>query len=327
MVNITADRIRELYRTMLRIRRFEESVSSLFARGRMPGFTHSYIGMEAVAAGVCVGLKPSDLVTSTHRGHGHAIAKGLDLAGLMAELYGKRTGVCKGRGGSMHLADLKQGLLGGNGIVAGGLPMATGAALAQKLDGSKNVVIAFVGEGGVNQGAFHESLNLASIWTLPVIFVIENNIYTEYCHYRTVTAIETLSDRGNSYKMANLLVDAQDVVEMHKAATQAIECARYGGGPTLLEARTYRFHGHHEGEEQILGRNVYRTVEEIEQWRRMRDPIEIVRAQLLAVEAGDGFFAKVDEEVNNEIRHAIEFAEASELPTPAEAADFVYTNL
>src|SRR3989442_1133405 len=164
--------MRELYRTMLTIRRFEETVSSLFARGRMPGFTHSYIGMEAVAAGVCVGLRPTDKVTSTHRGHGHAIAKGLDLAALMAELYGKRTGICKGRGGSMHFADVQRGLLGGNGIVAGGLPMATGAALAHKLDGRDDVVIAFVGEGGVNQGTFHESLNLASISTLPVIYSI-----------------------------------------------------------------------------------------------------------------------------------------------------------
>ena len=321
---MNAERMRELYRTMLRIRRFEEIVSSLFARGRLPGFTHSYIGMEGVAAGVCVGLQPTDLVTSTHRGHGHAIAKGLDLAGLMAELYGKRTGVCKGRGGSMHFADRQRGLLGGNGIVAGGLPMATGAALAHKLDGQRNVVVAFVGEGGVNQGTFHESLNLASIWALPVLFVIENNIYTEYCHYRTVTAIETLSDRGNSYGMANLLVDAQDVVAMHKAAVEAIERARSGGGPTLLEARTYRFRGHHEGEEQILGRNVYRTVEEIEEQRRLRDPVELLKTRMLEAGVSDEFFVQVDEETGKQIRQAVEFAEASETPSPAEAGDFVY---
>ncbi len=322
MANVTSERLQELYRMMVTIRRFEETVSSLFARGRMPGFTHSYIGMEAVAAGVCVGLRPEDLVTSTHRGHGHAVAKGLSLAGLMAELYGKRTGVCKGRGGSMHFADRQLGLLGGNGIVAGGLPMATGAALGQKLDGNGNVVIAFLGEGGVNQGTFHESLNLASIWTLPVIYVIENNIYTEYCHYRSVTSIDTLSDRGNSYEMANLLVDAQDVLAMHKAATDAIERARDGGGPSLLEARTYRFRGHHEGEDQILGRNIYRTVEEIEEARKSRDPIELMKKKMAGVEAE--FFTKVEDEVARKIQQAVEFAEASELPSPSEVGEFVY---
>ena len=322
-MGVTAERMRELYRTMLTIRRFEETVSSLFARGRMPGFTHSYIGMEAVAAGVCVGLRPTDKVTSTHRGHGHAIAKGLDLAALMAELYGKRTGICKGRGGSMHFADVQRGLLGGNGIVAGGLPMATGAALAHKLDGRDDVVVAFVGEGGVNQGTFHESLNLASIWTLPVIYVIENNIYTEYCHYRTVTALDKLSDRGNSYGMANMLVDAQDVLAVHESTLEAVERARSGGGPTLLEARTYRFRGHHEGEEQILGRNVYRTVDEIEEQRRLRDPIALLKARM-SDGVGDDFFARADEQIGEAVLHAVKFAEASEPPSSTEASEFVY---
>lgn len=323
-MSVTAERMRELYRTMLRIRRFEETVSSNFARGRMPGFTHSYIGMEGVAAGVCVGLRTTDLVTSTHRGHGHAVAKGLDISALMAELYGKRTGVCKGRGGSMHFADKQLGLLGGNGIVAGGLPMATGAALAHKLDGKKNVVIAFLGEGGVNQGTFHESLNLAAIWTLPVIYVIENNIYTEYCHYNTVTAIETLSDRGNSYGMANQLVDAQDVIAMHEATVTAVERARNGGGPTLFEARTYRFRGHHEGEDQILGRNVYRTVDEIEEQRRTRDPIDLLKTRMLSAKVSSDFFTQVEEEVGKEMQQAVDFAEKSDLPLPAEAGNFVY---
>jgi pyruvate dehydrogenase E1 component alpha subunit len=323
-MTVPVESLRELYRTMVTIRRFEETVASLFARGRMPGFTHSYIGMEGVAAGACMGLRPADVVTSTHRGHGHAVARGLDLAALMAELYGKRTGICKGRGGSMHFVDRQRGFLGGNGIVAGGLPMATGAALAQKLDGSGNVVIAFVGEGGVNQGTFHESLNLAAIWALPVVYVIENNIYTEYCHYRSVTAIDTLSDRGNAYGMPNGLVDAQDALQMHKAATEAIERARAGGGPTLLEARTYRFHGHHEGEEQILGRNVYRTVEEIDEQRRERDPVELLKQRLSAAGVGEIFFARVEEEVGAEVSRAVEFAETSELPAAAEASELVY---
>lgn len=319
------ERMRELYRAMLTIRRFEEKVSSLFARGRMPGFTHSYIGMEAVAAGVCVGLRATDQVTSTHRGHGHAVAKGLDLGLLMAELYGKRTGICKGRGGSMHFADLQRGLLGGNGIVAGGLPMATGAALAHKLDGRDDVVVAFVGEGGVNQGTFHESLNLASIWTLPIIYVIENNIYTEYCHYRTVTAIDKLSDRAAAYGMSGMMVDGQEVLEVHEAATAAVERARRGGGPTLMEARTYRFRGHHEGEDQILGRNVYRTVDEIEQHRRLRDPIELLKAWMPA-SVEDDFFDRIEEEVQETIVRAVEFAEASDLPAPTDAGDFVYSS-
>jgi len=314
----------ELYRTMLTIRRFEETVSKQFARGRMPGFTHSYIGMEAVAAGACVGLRPTDKVTSTHRGHGHAVAKGLDLAALMAELYGKRTGICKGRGGSMHFADMQLGLLGGNGIVAGGLPMATGAALASKLDGRGDVVVAFLGEGGVNQGTFHESLNLASIWMLPVIYVIENNIYTEYCHYRSVTAIDTLCDRGTAYGMPNKLIDAQHVLDVHESVNEAVERARTGGGPTLLEARTYRFRGHHEGEDQILGRNVYRTVDEIEEQRRERDPLTLFRARMPA-SVGDDFFVRADEEIGKEIQRAVEFAETSDLPYPAEASEFVYT--
>jgi pyruvate dehydrogenase E1 component alpha subunit len=314
----------ELYRTMLTIRRFEETVSKQFARGRLPGFTHSYIGMEAVAAGACVGLRSTDKVTSTHRGLGHAVAKGLDLPALMAELYGKRTGICKGRGGSMHFADMQLGLLGGNGIVAGGLPMATGAALANKLDGRGDVVVAFLGEGGVNQGTFHESLNLASIWMLPVIYVIENNIYTEYCHYRSVTAIDTLCDRGNAYGMPNQLIDAQHVLDVHESVNEAVERARTGGGPTLLEARTYRFRGHHEGEDQILGRNVYRTVDEIEEQRRERDPLTLFRARMPA-SVGDDFFVRADEEIGKEIQRAVEFAETSDLPYPAEASEFVYT--
>lgn len=317
------ERLLELYRTMVTIRRFEETVSTNFARGRMPGFTHSYIGMEGVAAGVCVGLRPTDGVTSTHRGHGHAVAKGLKLDALMAELYGKRTGICAGRGGSMHFSDFERGLLGGNGIVAGGLPMATGAALARKLDGGDDVVVAFLGEGGVNQGTFHESLNLASIWTLPVVYVIENNIYTEYCHYRSITAVDVLSDRATSYGFPGVTVDGQDVLAVHEAASQAVARARAGDGPTLLEARTFRFHGHHEGEEQILGRNVYRTVEEIDEARRARDPIELLRSRL-PQEISATTLEQIDADVEEAIRRAVDFAEASELPSPDEASRFVY---
>jgi TPP-dependent pyruvate/acetoin dehydrogenase alpha subunit len=324
MMAIPTERLLELYRVAATIRRFEEEVMSLFGRGRLPGFTHSYLGMEAVASGVCVGLRIADGVTSTHRGHGHAIAKGIGLGPLMAELYGRSTGVCKGRGGSMHFADIERGMLGGNGIVAGGLPLATGAALARKLDGTDNVVVAFVGEGGVNQGTFHESLNLAAIWSLPVIYVIENNMYTEYAHYRSITSIEHLSDRAAAYGMPGISVDGQDLVRVHEAASEAIERARQGEGPTLLEALTYRFRGHHEGEEQLLGKGIYRSTEEIEAARRERDPITIARAHLSGIVTED-VVAEIDDEIAAAIQTAVEFAETSPLPEPHEAADFVYT--
>lgn len=323
-MTIDAERRLELYRVVLTIRRFEETVMELFSRGRLPGFTHSYIGMEAVAAGVCVGLRSSDGVTSTHRGHGHAIAKGVPLDGLVAELYGKDTGVCKGRGGSMHFADVDRGMLGGNGIVAGGLPLATGAALARKLDGGDDVVIAFVGEGGVNQGTFHESLNLAALWSLPVIFVVENNIYTEYSHFRDLTAIERLSDRAAAYAMPGVTVEGQDVLLVHDAARAAVERARKGDGPTLIEAQTYRFRGHHEGEEQLLGKGIYRSLDEIEGARRERDPLLIARGHLKGVVESEAL-ERLGEEVDAQLRAAVEFAEASPLPDPAGVADFVYT--
>ena len=224
----------------------------------------------------------------------------------------------------MHFADFERGLLGGNGIVAGGLPMATGAALARKLDGRQDLVVAFLGEGGVNQGTFHESLNLASIWTLPVIFVIENNIYTEYCHYRTITSVETLSDRAQSYGMTGVTVDGQDVVAVHEATAESVARARNGEGPTLLEARTFRFRGHHEGEDQILGRNVYRTVEEIEEERRLRDPIALLRTRLAGDVPGEAL-ARIEAEVDEALQKAVGFGEASELPSPDEAGEFVYT--
>jgi pyruvate dehydrogenase E1 component alpha subunit len=223
----------------------------------------------------------------------------------------------------MHFADPQLGFLGGNGIVSGGLPMATGMALARKLDRRDDVVIAFLGEGGVNQGTFHESLNLASIWTLPVIYVIENNLYTEYCHYRSVTAIDTLSDRASGYGMPGSMVDGQDVVAVHQSIVAAAERARRGEGPTLLEMRTYRFRGHHEGEEQILGRNVYRRVEEIAEQQTQHDPISLLKTRL-APEVKDQFFAQVEAEVDQTLQHAVRFAEESELPAATDASDFVY---
>ena len=215
---VTPDVLIELYRVIYTIRRFEETVSELFKKGQLPGFTHSYLGMEAVAAGFCWSLRSTDLVASTHRGHGHAIAKGLDLPGLMAELYGRATGVCQGKGGSMHFADFSKGFLGGNGIVAGGLPMAAGAALGRKLDGTDDVVIAFTGEGGVNQGVFHESVNLAAVWDVPLIVVVENNQYTQYGPYEALTAGGNIASRAAGYGLPEVKVDGQDVAAVYEVA-------------------------------------------------------------------------------------------------------------
>jgi pyruvate dehydrogenase E1 component alpha subunit len=223
----------------------------------------------------------------------------------------------------MHLADAALGLLGTNGIVAGGMPMAAGAALAHKLDGSDDVVVGFLGEGGVNQGTFHEALNLAALWKLPVVYVIENNLYTEYVHYRSITSIDRLSDRASSYGIPGVTVDGQDVFAVHEAATEAISRARLGEGPSLLEAVTFRFHGHHEGEEQILGRNVYRTVEEIEREQRDRDPIDLARDRIADVFSLDEIEA-TDAEVEECIARAVEFAEESPLPDAEDANAFVY---
>lgn len=324
-MGISPGLLTELYRVMLTIRQFEERVTKAFKAGGMPGFLHACIGMEAVAAGVCVGLRETDKLTSTHRGHGHAIAKGLDLGQLVAELYGKASGVCKGRGGSMHFADASKGMLGGNGIVGGGLPMATGAALAEKLDRSDNIIVAFLGEGGVNQGTFHESLNLAGIWTLPVVYVIENNLYTEYRHYRDLTAIEQLADRAAAYALPGVVVDGQDVVAVHDAMERAVTRARSGDGATLIEAKTTRFHGHHEGEEQILGVNVYRTLDEIEHDKNERDPIVLGRRAALEAGVPERELDAIADAVDRAIDEAMAFAEASPRPDPVDAALSVYS--
>ncbi len=304
----------ELYRTMLTIRRFEERVGALFGAGRIPGSVHLCIGQEAVAAGVCGALRADDYVTSTHRGHGHCIAKGADLGRMLAELFAKRTGSCKGKGGSMHITEVGIGLLGANGIVGGGIPMAVGAALSARLRDSDQVAVSFFGDGAGNQGTFHESLNLAAIWKLPVLFICENNQFTELTYYRDVTSVDDFSSRAAGYGIPGLLVDGQDVMAVLEATTHAVERARRGEGPTLIEARTYRFHGHLEGEKFILqGNSGSRVEQEIERARIERDPLDLHRKRL--VELGMIDQAGLDE-MDRQVRDAVETAVAWALDQP-----------
>src|SRR5437870_6792809 len=262
----------DLYRVMRTIRSFEERSTQLFGENKIWGTIHSYAGEEAIAAGVCANLRDDDWITSTHRGHGHCIAKGADLGRMFAELLGRETGYCRGRGGSMHIADTAKGNLGANGIVGGGIPIATGAALTAKQLGTDQVAVSFFGDGAANQGTFHESLNLAAIWKLPAVYVCENNQYAETNPVKDAFAIQDLSQRAAGYGMPGVRADGQDVREIHRVAGEAIARARTGGGPTFIVAETYRYEGHYYGDPQV-----YRTKDEIEEWRAKRDPVALAR--------------------------------------------------
>jgi acetoin:2,6-dichlorophenolindophenol oxidoreductase subunit alpha len=266
---------REALTTMWQIRRFEEAVDDLFARGLMHGTMHLSIGQEAVATGACLALTREDLITSTHRGHGHCIAKGAQLDRMMAELLAKETGYCRGRGGSMHIADVDTGNLGANGIVGGGIPIAAGAALAQKLKKTTNVAVSFFGDGATNEGAFHEGLNLAAVWSLPAIFICENNGYGMSMSSSLSMAVPRVSDRAAAYGMPGVTVDGNDVQAVFDAVTEAVARARAGSGPTLIEAVTYRHKGHSKSDQ-----NLYRSREEIDAWRA-KDPIGRFETALL----------------------------------------------
>jgi pyruvate dehydrogenase E1 component alpha subunit len=319
MTDLTKDQLIGFYRTMRLIRRFEQRVVELVNRDEIPGVTHEYVGQEAVATGVCHALRSDDVITSTHRGHGHILAKGGDPRRMMAELMGRTTGYNRGRGGSMHIADLSLGIYGANGIVGAGAPIATGAAMAARLRGSDRVAVAFFGDGAMNQGAVHEALNLAAIWKLPVIFVCENNGYAISASIRQMAAIERLADRAAGYRMPGESVDGMEVRAVHAATTAAVARARSGGGPSLLECRTYRFVGHFTAE-KALGLK-YRSDEEIEEWRK-RDPLVTYPAWLRESEICDP--AQVEGEVEALLEEAITFARQSPLPAPEEALDGMY---
>ena len=303
---------RRALETMWKARRFEEAVDQLFARGLMHGTMHLSIGQEASATGTCLALRPDDLITSTHRGHSHCVAKGADLTRMMAELLAKDSGYCKGRGGSMHIADVDTGNLGANGIVGGGIPIAVGAALAQKLTGSGKVVVSFFGDGAANEGAFHEAANLAAVWDLPVVFVCENNHYGMSMAADEAFAIENIATRAQGYGFPGVTVDGNDVQEVHDAVATAVERARAGRGPTLVENVTYRWKGHSKSD-----KNLYRTREEIREWQE-RDPI--VRFEQAVRDAGtmgDEQIGAARKAATEAVREAIRTANAAE-PAPAD---------
>jgi TPP-dependent pyruvate/acetoin dehydrogenase alpha subunit len=309
----------ELLRTMLRIRLFEEKVGDLFTAARLHGAVHLCIGQEAVAAGACAALRPDDYITSTHRGHGHCIAKGGRLDLMMAELFGKATGYCKGKGGSMHIADLNVGILGANGIVGGGIPIAVGAALACKTLDSGRLVLCFFSDGASNQGSFHEAANLAAVLKLPVIFLCENNQWAVSTPASRAMAIADVAERASGYGMPGSIADGNDPLDVLRAVSVAAERARFAGGPSLVEAKTYRWEGHYRGDPQV-----YRSREEVDLWRQTRDPVVLFQARLEAegrLQAGQA--QAIREAVAAELEAAVRFAESSPDPSPEE----LYTDL
>ena len=303
----------ELYRRMLKIRLFEEAVVQQMGAGLIPGAAHLSIGQEAAIAGACMALRDDDFVFGTHRSHGHPIGKGAALPPLMAELMGKRTGVCKGKGGSMHLADHSVGVMGESGIVGAGLPLATGAGLSARVRGTDQVTLCFFGDGASNEGSFHEALNLAAIWKLPVVFLCENNLYGATTPARDVVAVEDVADRAAGYGIPGEVVDGQDALAVHEVVRRAVARARRGEGPSLVEAKTYRYAEHAEG---VMIPPLYREQQEIDRWKQ-RDPLEIQRRRLLETgvlteqQAGE-----IEAEIARLLEEAVAFAEQSDFPEP-----------
>lgn len=321
VAGIDRAKLLDMYERMVEIRTFEDAAGKNFADGLVPGFVHLYAGEEAVAVGVCAHLSDKDFITSTHRGHGHCIAKGVDIPGMVAELMGKATGVCKGKGGSMHIADVDKGMLGANGIVGGGFPLACGAALTAKTLGTGGVAICFFGDGASNQGTFHEGLNLAAIWKLPVVFVCENNGYAESTPVSYHCSTSDIANRAAGYEMPGVVVDGLDLFSVYEVAGEAIARARRGEGPTLVEAKTYRFYGHFQGDMVT-----YRTQEELDRFK-LRDPIQSVRAyaQQHGLATAEEFDA-IDGRVRRNLDKAWDDAKAAPFPAPEEALTDVYVS-
>lgn len=316
-----AEQWMRMYRRMVMIRLFEEQVNELYTRALMPGLAHLYVGEEAVAVGICEALRPTDYITSTHRGHGHCVAKGASPDRMFAELLGKKAGYCKGKGGSMHIADPATGNLGANAIVGGSTGIATGAALSSKRLGTGQVTVCFFGEGALGQGVLYEVMNLAALWKLPVIYVCENNLYNEYTHYSETTAGDILS-RGTAFGVQAERVDGQDVRVVYATAQRLVDRARKGEGPAFLVCNTYRYTGHHVGD---INREYYRSKQEEQEWKTKRDPIKNLRDWLIGQKLTDA--AKLDaiqNEVRNEMKVAVEFAIAAPYPLADEAEQDVY---
>jgi pyruvate dehydrogenase E1 component alpha subunit len=319
-VELTRDRLLDAYRRMRRIRAFEEKLSELVGSGKLAGFLHLYAGEEAVAVGVALHLSDRDWLSSTHRGHGHCIAKGVSTRGMMAELFGRATGTCKGKGGSMHIAELGRGMLGANGIVGAGIPLAVGAALTARTKKTGGVAVAFFGDGASNQGQFHEAVNLAAVWKLPAVFVAENNGYGEATPHEFASSVRDIAQRAGGYGIPGVIADGMDFFDVLEKAGAAIERARAGGGPTLLECKTYRYFGHYVGDNLK-----YRPKEEAETVRQTRDPLERFERRT----AGEGWLSaddlrRVDGEIAAEIEDAVRFAESSPFPTPEDVTRDVY---
>jgi pyruvate dehydrogenase E1 component alpha subunit len=314
------DDLLQVYRRMRTIRSFEEKLTELVAAGKIGGFMHLYAGEEAVAVGVCAHLGDDDLVGSTHRGHGHCIAKGVDVKAMIAELLGRATGTNRGKGGSMHIADVDKGMLGANGIVGGGIPLVTGAALTAQVKGSGHVAVGFFGDGATNQGQFHESLTMASNWKLPALYVCENNGFGEFTPTEFVVPVKDIVERAAAYGMRAVIADGMDFFDVYEKAGQAIELARQGEGPTLLECKTYRFYGHYVGDP-----TPYRNKEEAEDWIQNRDPLDIFERRVGEVdglEAGD--LRAIDGEVEQLLRDAVDEAEQAPFPTVDDVLTDVY---
>ena len=310
-----------MYRKMWMIRLFEEQVNELYTRALMPGLAHLYVGEEAVAVGICEALRPNDYITSTHRGHGHCVAKGASPDRMFAELLGKAAGYCRGKGGSMHIADPATGNLGANAIVGGSAGIATGAAFSSKKLGTEQVTVCFFGEGALGQGVLYEVMNLAALWKLPVIYACENNLYTEYTHFSETTAGDVL-ERGRAFGLPSESVDGQDVRAVYATAKRLVDRARKGEGPAFLVCDTYRYTGHHVGD---IAREYYRSREEEQKWKTERDPIKNLETWLLAQKLGDATaFARVQNELRAEMKAAVEFAIAAPYPGPEEVDQDVY---
>jgi len=318
-LSLKKEQLSEMYRKMLEIRLFEEKVFDLYGQNLVPGTIHLYAGEEAVAVGVCSNLNVDDYITSTHRGHGHCIAKGADLRRTMAEILGKKTGYCKGKGGSMHIADFAVGMLGATAVVGAGLPIAVGAGLSAKLRKTSQVVACFFGEGASNQGTFHESINMASVWALPVVFVCENNLYAMGTRQSRIMSVQNVADRAAAYGIPGVIVDGNDVLVVYEAARKAVERARAGKGPTLIECKTYRHKGHSR-----VDSGKYRPKEEVEEWLG-KDPVKRFRQAML----GNGILTHtelehVEREVADEVADAVKFALDSPYPEGKEALENVY---
>ncbi len=316
------DKLLSMYRTMATIRAFEQKIAELSYAGQIPGFVHSSVGQEAAATGVCAALRPTDYISSTHRGHGHLLAKGGQLKPMMAEIFGKRAGYCKGKGGSMHIVSYELGILGANGIVGAGIPIATGAALASSLRKEDHVAVAFLGDGASNEGTFHESLNLAALWKLPAIYVCENNAYAEFTSASESTSVKDIAVRAKSYGIPGVKVDGNSVLDVYEVTLKAVERARRGEGPTLIEAKTYRWEGHVVGEQAFVPE--YRAAKELKRAKK-RCPIALFGQTLLAGQlVSEADLELLRREVERDVDEAVAYAQNAPQPEPEEALEDVF---